>query len=256
MLGVPAPTSFDLNFRLLGIPVRVNPFFWALAAFLGWSGRSGTEVIVWIACVFVSIMAHEFGHALTARSLLRQRPAVILHMLGGLCIYDRNDRSPWRQLAILLMGPGAGVILFLLVAVLGTVVLGIAPFGLVLVHEPPRWLLTSPMTPLILEAYNDLLVINLIWSLFNLLPIFPFDGGQITYTLFSMRNAREGPKWCFIVSIGIAALMAVYFYQREQMYNALLVGYFGLINFQNLQAAQFQSRHGDSFEEDDNWWRK
>ncbi len=256
MLGVPAPTDFDLNFRLLGIPVRVNPFFWVLAAFLGWSGRSGGEVLVWIACVFVSILVHELGHGLAARSLLRQQPAIILHMMGGLCTFERNNRAPWRQLAILLLGPGAGFLLFLLVAVLGTAILGIAPFGMALVHQPPRWFLTSPANQLIQEAYFDLLVINLFWTIFNLLPIYPLDGGQATHTLFSMRNAREGPKWCFIVSIGIAAVLAVYFYQRDMTFNALLIGYFGLINFQNLQATQFQSRYGDGFEQDDNWWRK
>ena len=41
MLGMPAPTQFDLNFRLLGIPVRINPFFWVMAAVLGWV--PGTE---------------------------------------------------------------------------------------------------------------------------------------------------------------------------------------------------------------------
>ncbi len=253
MLGVPATTDFDLKFRLLGIPVRVHPLFWALAAFLGWSNRSGGEVVVWVACVFVSVLVHEFGHGLTARALAAQSPSIILYGMGGLCVYDREHRSPWRRLAIILMGPGAGFLLFALVAIAGTLILGIAPFRLAKIHEPPRWAFSST---LIWEAYYDLLVINLVWGIFNLVPIYPLDGGQVTHTLLSMGNRREGPKRCFIVSIGIAALLAVYLYQRDQTFNALLIGYFGLMNFQFYQAAQFQSRQGNSFESDDDWWRK
>jgi len=253
MLGVPATTDFDLKFRLLGIPVRVHPLFWALAAFLGWSSRSGGEVVVWVACVFVSVLVHEFGHGLTARALSAQSPSIVLYGMGGLCVYDREHRSPWRRLVIILMGPGAGFLLFGLVAVAGTLILGIAPFRLAIVHEPPRWAFSSP---LIWAAYSDLLLINLFWGIFNLLPIYPLDGGQVSHTLLSMNNRREGPKRCYIVSIGVAALLAVYLYRQEQTVNALIVGYLGLINFQYYQAAQFQSRHGDSFESDDDWWRR
>ena len=176
MLGVPAATEFDLKFRLLGIPVRVHPFFWVLSALLGWSSKSFSEIVVWVACVFVSIMVHEFGHGLTARALVRQNPLVVLYAMGGLCVYDSDDRRPWRRVGILLMGPVAGFLLFLLVAVVGTVVTGIAPFGQELglprFHETPRW-----VSPLVWEAYNDLLFINLVWGIFNLLPIFPLDGG-------------------------------------------------------------------------------
>ncbi len=253
MLGVPANTDFDLKFRLLGIPVRVHPFFWVLAALLGWAGRSGGEVVVWIACVFVSILVHEYGHGLTARALAAQSPSIILYGMGGLCVYDREHRSPWRRLVIILMGPGAGFLLFALVAVGGTLILGIAPFNLGVAHQPPRWALSST---LVWEAYSDLLIINLFWGIFNLVPIYPLDGGQVAHTLLSMGNRREGPKRCFIVSIGVAAVLATYLYQRDQMYNALIVGYLGLMNFQFYQAAQFQSRHGDGPDEDDDWWRR
>ena len=74
MLGMPATTQFDLNFRLLGIPVRINPFFWVLAALLGWESHDRFGVLVWIACVFVSILVHEFGHGLTSRAFIRRQP--------------------------------------------------------------------------------------------------------------------------------------------------------------------------------------
>ena len=250
MLGVPATTEFDLKFRLLGIPVRVHPLFWVLAAFLGWSNRHFGEILVWIGCVFVSILVHEFGHGLTARALIRRNPFVVLYMMGGLCVYDQDDRRPWRRVGILLMGPGAGFLLLIATAIVGTLLTGVTPLG-TQVHDVPTW-----VTPLVWEGYSDLILINLVWGIFNLLPIFPLDGGQIVQTLLLMRNRREGARWSYIVSIGMAALLAVYLYQRGQSINALLIAYLGLINFQLLQAARFQGQYDNRFEDDDNWWRK
>ena len=42
-------------------------------------------------------------------------------------------------------------------------------------------------------AYHDLLIINLFWGLFNLLPIYPLDGGQLANVFLTMQNRREGP---------------------------------------------------------------
>lgn len=255
MLGVPATTEFDLRFRLLGIPVRVHPFFWVLAALLGWAGRDFFEILIWVACVFVSILVHEFGHALAARALVRQNPLVVLYAMGGLCVYDSEDRRPWRRVGILLAGPGAGFLLYLVAAIFGVVVLGLLPFPVPLnsinafVHQPPRWVTVS-----MLEAYRNLTMINLVWGIFNLMPIFPLDGGQILHTFLARNDRREGPRRCYIVSMGFAALIAVYLFQRDQTYNALLVAYLGLMNFQYFQATQFQARAAGG--DDDNWWRR
>lgn len=250
MLGVPATTDFDLNFRLLRIPVRVNPFFWVAAALLGWTGRSGGEVLVWVACVFASILVHEFGHGLTARQLDRQRPSVVLYWLGGLCSYDREHGSGWRRLAIILMGPGAGFLLYALIGGVGTLATGMTPFQTI-VRQPPRW----ATNPYFLAAYYDLLHVNLWWGLFNLLPIFPLDGGQAVQTLLTLGRRPDGAKWGYVVSIGVAAVLAVYSFQREEQYQAFFMAYLGLINFQLFQAAQLRGRYG-TFEDDDNWWRK
>jgi hypothetical protein len=96
MLGMPEPTPYDLRFRLLGIPVRVHPLFWLATAVLG-SGGSETlgPILIWIGCVFVSILVHEYGHGLMAR-LFRCRPSIVLYGLGGLCAYDAERQSPPR----------------------------------------------------------------------------------------------------------------------------------------------------------------
>ena len=68
MLGMPEPTAYDLRFRFLGIPVRVHPLFWLVTAMLGWRGsRTSRSILIWIGCVFVSILVHEYGHGLMSR---------------------------------------------------------------------------------------------------------------------------------------------------------------------------------------------
>jgi stage IV sporulation protein FB len=253
MLGMPAPTPFDLNFRLLGIPVRVNPFFWVMAAVLGWQGRSGPEVIIWIACVFVSILVHEFGHGLTARTLSPQQPTIVLHGMGGLCFSERENRSPWKRLAVIVMGPGAGFLLFGLVAATEGYLIGSINTGLinVQIHPAPSW-----SNPLILEAFRDLLWINLFWGLFNLFPIYPLDGGQAAQTLLTMQNRHEAMRRTHILSMVTAGLLAIFLYWwTEEAINSLFVGYLGLINFQMLQAAQFQGPDGGD-QDDADWWRR
>ncbi len=251
MLQIPASTPYDLNFRLLDIPVRINPFFWLVSAYLGWQGRDGLEVLIWVACVFGSILVHEFGHGLTARAFTGQRPTVVLYGMGGLCSYDREERSAWQRVAVLLMGPGAGFLLFLAVVAFGALFLGVLPFRQAPLRSPPSWYNAS-----VAQAYEDLIYINLYWGLFNLLPIYPLDGGQVAHVLFKKAAGRQGPRRCFILSLLTAGGLAIYMYTQGDTYKAILLGYLGFINYQLLQAAHYQARYGDGPDDDDDWWRR
>ena len=222
-----------------------------MTALIGWQGRTGLEVVIWIACVFVSILVHEYGHGLTARAFTGQRPKIVLYGMGGLCSYDREERSTWQKVVVLLMGPGAGFLLFLVVALFGALVLGLVPLRLGNLGIAPRW-----YNPHVAQAYEDLVWINLLWGAANLVPIYPLDGGQIAYTLLAKANRRDGPRRCFIVSLLTAGLLAIFLYSRGETYTALLLGYLGLINFQLLQAAKYQGAYGDTGEDDDDWWKR
>jgi stage IV sporulation protein FB len=264
MFGMPAPTPYDVKFSLLGIPVRVHPLFWVMAAALGWGNQDKPieEVLIWIACVFISILVHEFGHALTAERLVRARPSVSLYLMGGLCSYDGDERRPWRRAAVLAMGPGAGFLLFGLVLGLGLAVLGVAdvvwPIGEIRVHKVPPGFFKLPewLIRLIEIAYHDLLFINLLWGLFNLLPIFPLDGGQLAHVFLTMHDRREGPGRAYILGILTAGGFALYFASHENWINALLIGNLAFLNYQLLQAEHAQRKYGLSYEDDDYWRRR
>src|SRR6516162_9943921 len=64
ILMEPERTPYDLNFSILGIPVRVHPWFWLVTALFGSStlNEGVSYLLLWILCVFFSILIHELGH--------------------------------------------------------------------------------------------------------------------------------------------------------------------------------------------------
>src|SRR5262245_23717935 len=124
MLGT-ATTPYDLRFRLLDIPVRIHPLFWLVSAIFGWRDHDLPHVLMWIGCVFVSILVHEFGHALMSKRF-NGSPSVVLYGMGGLC-YSQGERTPMERLAVILAGPAAGFLLCGLVMVASSMLYGVTP---------------------------------------------------------------------------------------------------------------------------------
>ena len=107
ILGEPRPTRFDLNFSLMGFPVRVHPAFFILPLLLGagFTGlayqiglNAGVILLVLAVVFFVSILVHELGHALAFR-YYGYPCRIMLYWMGGLAIPDSggawsNHRSP------------------------------------------------------------------------------------------------------------------------------------------------------------------
>jgi len=128
MFNEPPPTQADLHFSLLGIPVRIHPFFWLVTLLLGYNLNDARSVLIWIAAVFPSILVHELGHALAMR-VYGLRPRIVLYGMGGLTGYDSGDFARSRvfdtlgQVFLSAAGPAAG---FLLAAALA---LGLATVG-------------------------------------------------------------------------------------------------------------------------------
>src|SRR6516162_1607753 len=117
-LAEPDRTSLDLQWRMFGTSVRVHPFFWLVAAFLGWPAvdqAGGLRFLaIWIVCVFISILLHEFGHVFVGR-LFGSAGHIVLYGLGGLAIGSNNLSNRWQRIAVSFAGPAAQLLLFGLV---------------------------------------------------------------------------------------------------------------------------------------------
>lgn len=213
ILAEPEVTPYDLKFHLFGVPVRVHPLFWLVSALLGANLEDLQLVLVWIGCVFVSIVVHEMGHALMAR-VFGAHPWVVLYSMGGLCC-GSAERHAWQRFFVLFWGPGAGFLFYgLIVAFLTFVQPEISGIGLI---------------TLALLKY-----INLFWGLVNLLPIWPLDGGQMLNAVFTMARMRQATYWTHVVSLVGGCLVAVFFLSRQQFFPAMFFGYFAFNSYQML----------------------
>ena len=192
------------HFRLFGIPVRVELMFFLLPL-ISLTSRDVPAAMVWTALVFTGVLAHELGHALAMKHY-GFAPAITLHGLGGLTHFPVGAQpTPKQHFFITLAGPSVGL-------TLGVIALGLQVF----VRDPP---------PLVTTAIGDALWINLGWSIINLLPVLPWDGGLI---LDSGLEWFTGKRRHFVVGAssllgGAAILIAAVKFQ------AILLGYFGLM---------------------------
>jgi Zn-dependent protease len=243
MLSWPSETPYDLRFRVLDIPVRVHVMFWVLAAVLSGIGQANVEyVAISVACIFVSILVHELGHGLTARAF-GSPASIVLYWMGGLCRSEVDPRShPWKRLAVVFMGPGAGLVLAGVTYLLVTRVISV------------DWLVTHPQ---VLTALKILFQINLYWSLLNLLPIFPLDGGQILGVVLGMLMPRQGRHWTHVVGLVSSGVLAFCAYQYlGSLYLTILLAMMAMTNFQILQAMHQQGAMSGYDESDEDWYRR
>jgi stage IV sporulation protein FB len=229
MLGPVGTTPYDLRFRLFSIPVIVTPWFWLaglITSGLGTRDFGFDLLLIWIACLFVSILVHEMGHALTALAF-GWPPTVYLYGFGGLATYRPTyGRTTGRSVLISFAGPGAGFVLYGLVRVA----------AMLIVRSDWFQNLSEPMQYRVAFFIFQMEWINLWWGLVNLLPVLPLDGGRIAEALLIRFRPWDGPRLAAILSVVVAAAAAAYFYlYREQTYPALL---FGLLAFSNIQSLQ------------------
>ncbi len=186
--------------------------FWLTAALIGWlSSFTLVGTFIWIGIIFVSILFHEYGHALSSRAF-GQFPRIELVAFGGLTYPEGPRLAPLKEFIVVLCGPLASFLLFLL----GTALLQIPQIKV------------SPAAG-ILDAFR---LINLFWTLVNLFPVLPLDGGQLLRVILEAFFGVKGMKAAMLIGIGLSfAVAAVTFF-----FGWFLVGaIFFLFGFQNIQ---------------------
>ncbi len=171
--------SFPIG-RLFGSELRIHVTFLLLLGWIAWSGwqAGGTAAAisntVFVVALFACVIAHEFGHALTARHFGIRTPDITLLPIGGVARLEKMPENPREEILVALAGPLVNLVIW---AVL-TLLFGVTSGGAALAGE------TLASLP------ADLARINLWIALFNLLPAFPMDGGRVLRALLSLRMDR------------------------------------------------------------------
>jgi len=220
-----------LSFRLGSIPIRVHLSFWLTAAFLGVNEHDPIALLTWIPTVFVSVLLHELGHALVGKTFGLE-PSVELYAFGGATSWQQgNGLSSGKRILISLAGPLTGI------AVTGILVALCPLLGLHAELDGLRFILYRHATvaPALVAFVSSMLYVNWIWSLFNLLPILPLDGGNVMAHTLAAVTEGGGRQAAHVISIVMAVLTGAYLF-FSGLGGALAAIWMGLFAFQNLRA--------------------
>jgi stage IV sporulation protein FB len=271
----PAPTPLDLKWRLFGINFRVHPSFWFVGLIFGMMGGGNlprelifTYIVVWMIAMFLAVLVHELGHVCMGR-IFGEHGNILLYSMGGYAtgFYDRLER--WQRILVAAAGPIAGFLFLIAVVVFDNFYWN----GLF----APSWLdvpaLRTPWSIMFRAAPNywaehdwyyrlisDLVVMNLFWSLINLIPVVPLDGGNILREVCTGLSPRSGLRTAFGISFvvaGCAALYSAFKYQEpklpypplDPLFNIILFGMLAFQSFAMLRAVEAQQRQWESYDE-------
>jgi len=197
---------------IAGIKIQVHTTFLIIVAWfaLAYWQLEGTlsgvlEGVSFILALFLCVVLHELGHALTARKFGIGTRSITLLPIGGVAAIEKVPDDPREEILIALAGPAVSLcialLLWIMLVVTGT-----------LVSTEELGVVGGPFL-------QRLMIVNLIIAVFNLVPAFPMDGGRVFRALLSMRmEATKATR----IAAGIGQFIAILFAALGLMYNPFL----------------------------------
>jgi Zn-dependent protease len=198
-------------FRFSGIDVFLHWSWFLVAAYEIQTRRGRYSSITWnvleYLALFLIVMIHEFGHALACRQVGGRADQIVLWPLGGVAYVDPPPR-PGATLWSIAAGPLVNVVLLPILLVADTV------------SRSAGMPATAPDLYLLLHS---ILLINAGLLVFNILPIYPLDGGQILRSLlwFVLGRARSLMAAAIIGLIGVTAFIGLALWRQDVWLGAI-----------------------------------
>ncbi len=212
-------------FTLARIPVYVHWSFSLLAFFLlyyGWyaqmDGISFLIFLVLFFALFISVILHEYGHALTARYYGVKTRDIILLPIGGLARLEKLPKKPLQEFVVAAAGPLVNLLISLLLGVIlwfeynGEIGRIFSTRGTLIL----RWHRVIPM----------LFVLNLSLAIMNLLPAFPLDGGRMLRATLAIKLGRlKATQIASYLGQGFSVFLIGYGIYRQD-FMSMILGFF------------------------------
>jgi Zn-dependent protease len=205
-------------FRLAGVDVFLHWSWFLVAAYEIQSRDRRYSSLAWSAleylALFLIVLTHEFGHSLACRQVGGTANRIVLWPLGGVA-FVKPPQRPGAALWSIAAGPLVNVTLLPIL------------HAAVTMAQSSGWEHSMP------DAYRLLLwtrFINKGLLVFNILPIYPLDGGQILRSLlwFAMGRARSLMVVTILGFVGIVGFFALAVWQQSYWTGAIAV--FMLLN--------------------------
>ena len=198
-------------FRFSGIDVFLHWSWFLVAAYEIQTRKGSYSSITWnlleYLALFLIVMIHEFGHALACRQVGGRADRIVLWPLGGVAYVDPPPR-PGATLWSIAAGPLVNVVLLPVL------------FVAVTVCRSAGMAATAPNLYALLQA---VFWINLGLLVFNILPIYPLDGGQILHSLlwFVLGRARSLMVATVLGLAGVALFIGLAVWRQDLWLGAI-----------------------------------
>jgi Zn-dependent protease len=214
-------------FRISGIDVFLH-WSWFLVALIEIQSRAKTySSITWnvleYLALFLIVLLHEFGHALACRQVGGTAEQIVLWPLGGIAYVSPPPR-PAATLWSIVAGPLVNVALIPVFLLAGRVSQTLGLYQAVPSFHP---------------FLRAVATVNIALLIFNILPIYPLDGGKILWSLlwFVLGRARSLMAATIVGFLGVAGLIGVAVVTRSTWLGVLCV--FFLLNCWNALRGAF-----------------
>ncbi|WP_028981974.1 site-2 protease family protein [Sporocytophaga myxococcoides] len=224
--------------KFAGTKVLIHWTFLLLLLWIGFSayrqGATTPEILLtvsFILTVFICVLLHEFGHALTAKKFGIATKKITLLPIGGLASIERIPEDPKKELWITLAGPMVNVIIALVLYLI---------LGDKVIPTEDRTNIISANT-----FFQSLFWINVTLVIFNIIPAFPMDGGRILRALLAIKIGRfRATK----IASRLGQFVAVGFFFLGLFYSPLLMFIAAFIFFgayaENMSVQQMEFLRG------------
>ncbi|MBK9378762.1 MAG: site-2 protease family protein [Saprospiraceae bacterium] len=181
--------------KFFGIPARIHWSFLLIIAYTAGSalqeGKNWHSIlveVVFVLTVFLCVLLHEYGHAITAKKYDIQTEDIILLPIGGVARLRGLPQKPIQEVVIALMGPAVNVIIALILW-MGLMIFKVDIISQLTLSAESGGIQWSSLVPY-------LIITNVLLVLFNMIPCFPMDGGRVFRALLSMKWGKlTATKW-------------------------------------------------------------
>jgi Zn-dependent protease/predicted transcriptional regulator len=216
-----------------GIPVQVHWTFGLLIAWLvygsyqqGYSMRETALTGLFFVAIFVCVILHEYGHALTARYFGVGTRDITISPIGGIARLDRMPEKPYQELLVAIAGPLVNVAIAVVLLLMYLLYYGMQGAELrdMLFGFFMRDSNFFPVGITIIDIFLlGMVALNSILAVFNMLPAFPMDGGRVLRALLSIRLGRlRATRIATIIGQLVAGALAVYGLMNGNMVTVLI----------------------------------
>jgi len=205
--------------RISGIKIIIHWTFFFLIAWVvfdelrhGGNSESILFQVTFILAVFLCVVLHELGHALTAKRFGIKTEKITLLPIGGMASLDKLPESPKQELLVVIAGPLVNVVIALIL------------YFIIPVEELFNQSFTDTYGIFASFSFQNFLfflfIVNIGLALFNMIPAFPMDGGRLLRALLAMQMNRAKATQ---IATNIGQFIAVIFLLVGLLFNPFLI---------------------------------